>query len=158
MIWFQDLENSSCLHTWEGFVQALIIKFGPSSYDNPMEILTRLRQNDSVKAYKGQFETLSNRLGSLFENYKLSCFLSGLKDEIKLPVRMFNPPNLITAYGLAKIQEEYVLLNRKPNKGLLPTPSSYHPSPQYPNTSSHNPNTSASNTYNQPQPSKTYPI
>lgn len=103
LIWFQDLENSSCLYTWEGFVQALIIKFRTSSYDNPMEILTRLRQNDSVKAYKGQFETLSNRLGSLSENYKLSCFLSGLKDEIKLPVRMFNPPNLITAYGLAKI-------------------------------------------------------
>lgn len=132
-------------------MQALLIKFGPSSYDDPMEMLTRLRQNGSVEAYKGQFETLSNRLRSLSENYKLSCFLSGLKDEIKLPVRMFNPPNLITAYGLAKIQEEHVLLNRRPNKGLLPTPSSYHPSAQYPNTS-------ASNTYNQPQPRKTYSI
>ncbi|KAF5450594.1 hypothetical protein F2P56_030929 [Juglans regia] len=60
------------------------------------------------------FEVLSNRLKGLFEKHKLSCFVSGLKDEIRLPVKMFNPLNLEAAFGLAKMQEEYVLSSRKP--------------------------------------------
>ena len=54
-------------------------------------------------AYKGNFEILSNRIVGLFEAHKLSCFLSGLKDEIRLPVRMLVPKTLTEAYGLAKI-------------------------------------------------------
>jgi len=32
--------------------------------------------------------------------------LGGLKNEMRLPVRMFNPRSLIDAYSLARIQEE----------------------------------------------------
>ena len=39
--------------------------------------------------------------------------MNGLKDEIRLPVRMLNPQSLNEAFGLAKIQEEYVWSNRK---------------------------------------------
>lgn len=53
-----------------------------------MEMLTRLRQSSSVETYKSQFEALSNRLKSLIKSYKLSCFLSELKDKIRLPIRM----------------------------------------------------------------------
>ena len=31
--------------------------------------------------YKGNFEILSNKITGLSESHKLSCFLSGLKDE-----------------------------------------------------------------------------
>ena len=63
--------------------------------------------------YKGQFEALSNRFRGLSENHKLSCFLSGLKNEVRLPVKMLNPKNLNEAFGLAKIQEEYLMSSRK---------------------------------------------
>ena len=53
--------------------------------------------------YKGQFETLSNRIRDLSENHKLSCFLSGLKDEVRLPVKMLHPKNLNEAFNLANI-------------------------------------------------------
>ena len=43
----------------------------------------------------------------------MSCFLSGLKDEIRLPVRMLVPKTLNEAFGLAKIQEEYLSHSRK---------------------------------------------
>lgn len=78
-----------------------------------MESLTRLRQQTLVEDYKAKFEVLSNRLRDLSESYKLSCFLSGLKEEIRLPVRMFGPKTLLAAYGLAKIQEEHVLSGRR---------------------------------------------
>ena len=58
--------------------------------------------------YKGQFEVLSNKMRGLSNNHKLSCFLSGLKDEVRLPMKMLNPKNLNEAFGLAKIQEEYL--------------------------------------------------
>ena len=66
-------------------------------------LLARLRQTASVSLYKTRFEMLSNRIKGLFAAHKLSCFLSGLRDEIRLPVRMLNPKSLNEAFGLAKI-------------------------------------------------------
>ena len=67
--------------------------------------------------YKGEFEALANRIRGLSPQHKLSCLLSGLKDEVRLPVRMLNPPTLIAAFGLAKIQEEYLLSCKRSYKG-----------------------------------------
>ena len=63
--------------------QALLNRFGPSTYDDPMEYLSRLKQLSSVEEYKGRFEALSNRVRGIDDHNKLSCFLSGLKDEIQ---------------------------------------------------------------------------
>ena len=51
---------------------------------------------------------MSNRIKNLPESHKLSCFLNGLRDEIRLAVRMQNPRTLSAAFGLDKIQEEYL--------------------------------------------------
>ena len=60
-----------------------------------------------MSLYKAQFEVLSNRIKGLSAAHKLSCFLSGLRDEIRLQVRMLIPKSLNEAFGLAKIQEEH---------------------------------------------------
>ena len=39
--------------------------------------------------------------------------MSRLKDKIKLLVRMLNPQNLNATFGLAKIQEEYLMTSRR---------------------------------------------
>lgn len=96
-------------------MQALLIRFGPV-YDDPMEELMRLRQSFSVADYTAQFEALSNRLRGVSERNRLSCFLSGLKDDIRLPVRMLNPTSLVAAFGLAKLQEEYIQSFKKPSR------------------------------------------
>jgi hypothetical protein len=79
-----------------------------------MKSLTRQRQTSTVAAYKA----LSNRLRGLSERHKLSYFLSGLKDEIRLHVRMLNPHSLNAAFNLAKIQEEYILSGKKAIKTM----------------------------------------
>ena len=107
LIWFQDSEEVGLFVDWESLIQALHIRFGATAYDDPMETLTRLRQTASVSLYKAQFEVLSNRIKGLSATHKLSCFVSGLRDEIRLPVRMLSPKSLNEAFGLAKIQEEY---------------------------------------------------
>ena len=45
-----------------------------------MELLTKFKHTNYVVAYKGQFESLNNRIRNLFDMHKLSCFMSGLKD------------------------------------------------------------------------------
>ena len=106
-------ENAGIFTRWDAFNKALQIRFGSTIYDDAMEALTRLKQSSSVVVYKSQFEALSNRITGLSETHKLSCFLSGLKDEIHLPVRMLAPKSLNEAFGLAKIQEEYLISCKK---------------------------------------------
>jgi hypothetical protein len=61
LIWFQEAEFSGLINTWDTFAKACLVRFGPTTYDDPMESLTRLRQTHYVAAYKAQFEALSNR-------------------------------------------------------------------------------------------------
>nr|XP_023903579.1 uncharacterized protein LOC112015403 [Quercus suber] len=117
LVWFQEGEDAGVIGTWEALVQAMLIRFGSTAYDDPMEALTRLRQTTTVASYKGEFEALANRIKGLSPQHKLRCFLSALKDEVRLPVRMLNPPSLIAAFGLAKIQEEYLLGCKRCYKG-----------------------------------------
>ena len=74
-------------------MDSLLTRFGNSAYEDPMKSLTRLRQTTSVVVYKGQFEALSNRIRGLSDSHKLSCFLSGLKDEVRLPVKVLKSKN-----------------------------------------------------------------
>lgn len=112
LIWFQDADEAGHFPTWDVFLQALLVRFGPA-YDDPMESLVKLRQSSTVAEYTTQFESLSNRLRGLSDKYKLSYFLSGLKDEVRLPLRMLSPQTLVAAFGLAKLQEEYLTSTRR---------------------------------------------
>lgn len=133
LIWFQDLEASDSITSWEGFIQALQTQFGPIAYEDPMEALTRLHHTTTVEHYKSHFELLSNKLRGLTEPYKLSCFSSGLHEDIRFMVRMLNPPILHVAFGLAKMQKENVgALKRAAQLGLGssgPTEQPLAPSP-----------------------------
>ena len=111
--WYQELEETGILTSWEAFVKALQIRFGTSSYDDPMEALISIKQTSTVELYKTQFEMLSNRVRGLYDSHRLSCFLGGLKEEIRMGVRMLNPQNLVAAYGLARMQEENLTIMRK---------------------------------------------
>lgn len=55
----------------------------------------------------------------MFDSHKLSYFISELKDEIRLSVKMFNPPNLLATFSLAKIQEEKLKISRRGLKGVV---------------------------------------
>lgn len=50
--WFQKLEDSGAITNWKAFIRALHVRFGETTYDDPMETLTKLRQVSTVEAYK----------------------------------------------------------------------------------------------------------
>jgi hypothetical protein len=106
LIWFKSCEHD--LGCWDNFARAIQLRFGPPSYDDPMELLIKLKHVNSIEEYKGLFESLSNRIKNLSSMHKLNCFMSGLKDEVRLAIKMQGPRTLGEAYALAKIQEQYL--------------------------------------------------
>jgi hypothetical protein len=94
------------------------VRFGKGSYDDPMETLSKLKQVGSLDEYKTQFEVLASTVLRLIDFHKLSMFFGGLRDDIRLPVKMFNPKILNDAYVLARIQEKCILLNSKSRKPI----------------------------------------
>lgn len=97
-------------------VRALMVHFGTMAYNDCLDVLTRLKQTTTMAAYTADFEAASNRVHGFSDHHRLSCFISGINDEIWLPLRMFNPHNLTIAYGLEWIQEECLTSLKKTTK------------------------------------------
>ncbi|GKG00396.1 transposon ty3-G gag-pol polyprotein, partial [Tanacetum coccineum] len=92
--------------TWEEFTKALLTRFGPTDYDAAAEALHRLKQVTTVAAYQESFERLSNQVDGLPESFLVGCFIGGLKEEIRLEVKLKNPRQLVDAIGVARVVEE----------------------------------------------------
>lgn len=76
VVWYQDATKSSLFMSWEAFFIAMFIRFSPTSYDDPIEALTKIKQTTTISVYKAQFEALSDRLRGLYNNH-LAIFLVG---------------------------------------------------------------------------------
>lgn len=92
--------------TWEEYTKAILLRFGPTDYEDPSEALTRLKQTSSVEAYQESFEKLSHRVDGLPENFFVGCFIVGLRDDIRLDVKIKQPKTLADASGVARLIEE----------------------------------------------------
>jgi hypothetical protein len=66
--------------------------------------LMHLPQQSSVTEYHEQFDAIISGL-NLSEEYTLSYFLGGLKQDIQMTVRMFTPTTVVKAFTLAKLYE-----------------------------------------------------
>mgnify|MGYP004712318473 CR=1 FL=1 len=100
------------LLNWEKYVQEMSSKFGDYLYDDPMSELMSLRQKGMVRKSQAMLGELLNRL-KLPKDYAINCFLSGLKEEIQLAVRMFMPKSLHHAQSLAIMKEAKPLYHQK---------------------------------------------
>lgn len=113
LIWFQDLVASGELVGWEKFAIDLQTRFNANVFMDPVGNLINLSQTTSVEEYKGQFKEHANRVRGLSESFKLSFFLNGLKEELKLTVKMMYPTSVSSAYALAKLQEENIQITKR---------------------------------------------
>jgi len=106
LTWFQWMHDNNLISTWQNFLHSLEIRFAPSHYEDPRGALFKLCQTSTVQEYQNQFESLANRIVGLPPPFYLSCFISGLKPEIRREVQAFQPISLSQAVSLAKLQEE----------------------------------------------------
>lgn len=132
--WYQWMYNNHLMSTWEAFVHALEVRFGPSSYDNHQQALFKLKQTTSVAEYQKEFERLCNRVTGPSSVAIVDCFVFGLKFTIQNELAIHRPTSISQAIGLAKLIESKTLAQRPfqtaaskqpgPKPPLLPTPSS----------------------------------
>ncbi|XP_035543610.1 uncharacterized protein LOC118347690 [Juglans regia] len=133
LTWYYWLMESSPAANWDDFLVALRIKFGPSAYEDLVGAFTKLRQTGTVEEYQTAFEILSNKITGVSEEFRISTFLSGLRDELRIIVTMFKPNTLSAAFGLARLQEEEVGRKqypyRNPHSQNSPHPNTHKPAP-----------------------------
>lgn len=70
--------------------------------------LMRLRQKGSVIKFHEQFDAIVSRVELA---HQLSCFLGGLKQDVQMMVRMFQPYSIRKAFSLAKMYESAITAN-----------------------------------------------
>ncbi|KAA8544251.1 hypothetical protein F0562_022263 [Nyssa sinensis] len=85
--------------------EGLHVRFGPTEFEDFFGDLTKLRQSSRVHDYQTQFEKLLSRAGRLTPAQHVGCFISGLKESIRIEVQASQPLNLLTVVGLARLYE-----------------------------------------------------
>ncbi|KAA8539377.1 hypothetical protein F0562_026069 [Nyssa sinensis] len=100
--------------TWEELTKAVLLRFGPTEFEDPSEALSRLKQTTTVATYQEAFERLSHRVDKLPETFLIGCFIAGLRDDIRLDVKIKQPRTLADTIGVARLVEERNQLQRRP--------------------------------------------
>uniref|UniRef100_A0A2N9EXV4 RNA-directed DNA polymerase n=1 Tax=Fagus sylvatica TaxID=28930 RepID=A0A2N9EXV4_FAGSY len=119
-LWYQLLQQETEIVTWEIFRNGLLARYGPTQFYDYFGELTKLQQVGSVKEYQAKFEHLLAKVGYLPPTRQVSCFVSGLRENVKADVLAGRPADLTTAIGLARLYEARNQSLRK-TSSLVPT-------------------------------------
>ncbi|KAL3527962.1 hypothetical protein ACH5RR_012618 [Cinchona calisaya] len=115
-VWFQSNKLSKGSISWDEFCKALVRRFGDKALKDEVEEFNKLQQERTVTKYQEKFEELEALMlqkdPRLTEQYFISSFLSGLKEEITPIVKMLKSQTLLDAFGIAKLQERSIEMNR----------------------------------------------
>lgn len=103
--WYQWMHHNNLFTTWDEFVRALEIRFGPLAFENHQQALFKLQQTSTVAAYQWDFERLCNRVNGLPAPAILDCFISGLRSDIQNEMAILQRTSIAQAIGLAKLVE-----------------------------------------------------
>ena len=87
--------------------------FGESQLTDHKEELFKLKQGGSVADYLNEFDQLSTRVSGLSESSLISYFVGGLREDIWLNAKCFQPANLAMTISLAKLHESRVEAKKK---------------------------------------------
>lgn len=102
--WFQVLKQEAIYISWDEFKKGLYSKFGPNQFADYFGELTKLQQTGIVLEYQNKFERLLAKVGSFPQATQVSCFISGLKTNIRIDVQA-NMPTSLSSIGLARLFE-----------------------------------------------------
>lgn len=74
-----------------------MLQFSSITYEDALGEMTYIM---FVKLYHNRFEELANWTQDLSESFLVSCFVSGLEDEVEVGVRMFHLNSMTQEIGL----------------------------------------------------------
>nr|XP_040245087.1 uncharacterized protein LOC120964447 [Aegilops tauschii subsp. strangulata] len=106
-MWLQAYRQTHPGVNWQAFRAAVQEEFGPEEFEVQMHHFVQLRYTGSVQEYRQQFETAMYHLvaldPTLSSKFFISQFLIGLKDELRLGVRLQAPTSITRAAVFARI-------------------------------------------------------
>ncbi|XP_026440553.1 uncharacterized protein LOC113339513 [Papaver somniferum] len=115
--WFLDYQEGKILIDWLQFSSDVCCRFEDVAYDNYVGIFNKFSQLTTVEDYYERYESLKalmkDRNPSLSGAYFTMSFISGLKEEICNPVKMFKPTSETDAFYLARMQQASVDFQNK---------------------------------------------
>ncbi|KAK1646376.1 hypothetical protein QYE76_064181 [Lolium multiflorum] len=122
-LWFQAYKRTHRLVNWDNFVRSVVEEFGQDEFDGQMTRLLQLKQTSTVGEYRLAFEECMYHLISIDGNSRwfVSQFIFGLREDIRLAVRLQGPTSITRAASLAGIQEEETEHHRTRNRPAAPT-------------------------------------
>ncbi|KAD3068149.1 hypothetical protein E3N88_36029 [Mikania micrantha] len=86
---------------WEDLTAVMQKHFGPPEFQNPDEYLCSVKQAKTVHEYRQEFTRRSDRVNNWPHHCLLGVFLNGLKEELKVDVRIHKPRSVYKAVNLA---------------------------------------------------------
>lgn len=108
-IWFRFYQTSRGIVPWPAFVNDLVLRFENPKNRDVQVLFNKLKQTGRVSDYEDQLEELIAQViarnRGFNEEYFVSSFVSGLKEHIKLAVKIFRPQSLTDVIFLAKQEE-----------------------------------------------------
>ncbi|KAM2383424.1 hypothetical protein ACFXTH_040983 [Malus domestica] len=76
---------------WPDFVKIFCREFSPSEFEDFSKALIQLRQTGLVRDYIAEFRCLANRTHEIAPSMLKSCFIRGLKPELRHDVKLLWP-------------------------------------------------------------------
>jgi len=104
--WYQWAQKVHGTPSWGDFTKYLLIRFDLSDFEDFIDALTKLQQTTIVREYQTKFEKLANCIEGIDDAFYRSYFISGLKANIQVEVKMFKLEIIMAAVGLAKFVED----------------------------------------------------
>ncbi|GKE25536.1 retrotransposon-related protein, partial [Tanacetum coccineum] len=103
--WFQSMTRNGLITTWARFEESVRNCFGPSEYEDPNGVLSKLLQLGTVKDYQREFEKLMNRATDIPNSLLISYYIYGLKLHLQRELLVSKPITLGDVFLLAQIIE-----------------------------------------------------
>ncbi|XP_031478914.1 uncharacterized protein LOC116249789 [Nymphaea colorata] len=103
--WYRWLKLKEPVNTWGEFKEALMLRFGESSYVDYDIELRNLRQTASVQEYQAKFENLASMVDWTPKSL-IAAFVGGLKEEIQIDIRAEPNTELRKCFAKARSIED----------------------------------------------------
>ncbi|KAL4325335.1 hypothetical protein GQ457_11G021080 [Hibiscus cannabinus] len=118
--WYDGYVMQKNRLTWHEFVSDLFHRFSDKLHTDVIDEFNKLFQKTSVEEYQTKFEELQPQMlqinPSLDEEYFVSSFISGLKDELKHRVKVHEPRTVTDAFRKAMLYELSLEIDNKRTK------------------------------------------
>ncbi|XP_073152641.1 uncharacterized protein [Henckelia pumila] len=110
--WYDWMNRSKLITNWTEFLEAVERQFGPSEYEDHLGTMSKLMQVGKLGEYQHQFEQLATKIPNVPESVLVSCFISGLRPDLRRETQVYKPQSLKKAMGLARLFDDKATDNK----------------------------------------------